>query len=244
MNCQRFNKRVSLYLDDQLGHREQTEFLAHLNQCAYCREHLAQMRAIWQEMRRLPRPAVAAGLVQQTLAAFDAHQRTRPMDIGGRFRQLANWAVIHPRTVSAVASIVITLAFYTAILDQLKPLTNLALVAHTEPVLLSPSAYHRLNGSSEPLSESPSFTFPRVEAASELVNSLGQTRRGHLVVLALVHTDGRVSLVEVVEPSGSPEVEEQANVALRRMWFRPAMLAGRPVATQLVLMLHSVEVGG
>jgi hypothetical protein len=241
MKCKTFKKQVSLYLDDQLNSWEQPAFILHLNQCVDCREYLEQMRTLWQSLRRWPRPQAPADFVAHTMAAFDARSQRRQAGLWGRLVQMSNWATLHPRPVSAVASFVITLVLYSVILGHLKPITYVPVAAHREPITLSSSEFNWLNNAAGPPSSSP-YTFPRVETMHQLVASIDQTRKGHFVVVTLIHPDGKASLVEVIDPPGSPEVIEQVQVALRNLSFRPAMISGRPVATQLVLMVQRVDV--
>lgn len=58
---------------------------------------------------------------------------------------------------------------------------------------------------------------------------------GKTVVRGLVDGSGRVTRVEVVEPSGNPALDAAAEAALRRATFKPLTQAGTPVPAWVVL---------
>jgi hypothetical protein len=246
MNCKRFKKQVPLVLDDYLDTSEQSVLMLHATQCASCQGYLEEMRVLRRNLRQLPRPRVPADFVPRTVAAFDARERQRRLGLWGRLVGVGNWALVHPRTVSAVSSLVITLVSYSVILGHLKPITHFyfPMAAHTEPVTFSHAEFQWLNNQSGPESGYRTVTFPRVETTRQLVASIDQTRKTRFVVLATVHADGKISLVEVLDPPGTREVFEQVQTALQNLSFYPARSDGRPVDTQLVLMVQLVDVSG
>lgn len=241
MTCRQFRKRTSSYLDDQLASRHQRAFALHLATCEACQIYLRQVRAVSESLRHWSRPPVPRDLLAETLVAFEAWRQEREASPVGR---VVNWAVLHSRAVSAVASFLITILCYGGILGQLKPIPYLPPFAQSESIKLSSLQYDRVNGrvGTEP---GPGFyTFPRLQMGGQVDPSLAGIHTTSVVVIALVRSDGRASLVEVLEPRSTPQLVEQVQAALGNLKFRPAMTGGRPVPTQLVLMMERVDVRG
>jgi hypothetical protein len=245
MRCAQFRKLASSYLDRQLDRqltsRQQHGFSRHIAQCGGCQTYLTQLRHVAEGLSGLPRPAVPPELLSETLDAVD-HLRQEPAASSGLW--LINFAMSHSRPVAAVASFLITIICYGGILGQFKPIPYLPSFTHTEAIEVTSTQYDWVNGRVSVESSPVSYTFPRVQEASAVNNSLVKMGTTPIVFVALVHSDGHASLVEVLAPPSTPQLIEQVQYALQSLKFQPATTGGRAVPTQLVLMVERVDIRG
>ncbi|MBI3952097.1 MAG: hypothetical protein HY314_16745 [Acidobacteria bacterium] len=241
MKCREFKKLASSYVDDQLQSRQRRAFALHRAQCEACGSYLRQIRNVSESLSRLSRIQVPPELLSGTLVAFDYLRQERAT---GAAVRVANWAHQHSRMVSAVASFLITILCYGGILGQLKPIPYLPAFTHSESIKLSPSQFNRVNGLLDSVPGAQSYTFPRVRQTGMVDSPLLEMGNTSVVVLALVHPDGRASLVEILEPRGTPQMVQQVQGALGTLRFRPAMAGGRAVPTQLVLRMERIDIRG
>jgi anti-sigma factor RsiW len=76
LTCQEFVELVTDYLDGVMSPRERVRFAAHLDECDYCVEYLAQMRVTIQTLGRLSEERIAPEARDRLLAAFRDWKRT------------------------------------------------------------------------------------------------------------------------------------------------------------------------
>lgn len=241
MTCTEFKKWASPYVDHQLAPPKQRLVAQHLAQCAACQLYLTQLRAVSGSLSRLTPPAPPPELLSRTMTAFDGLRQDR--ETSAMMRAMS-WAYLHSRAISAVASFLITITCYGGILEQLKSIPYLPTFTRSGSINLSASQYDRVNGQNESEFGAASYTFPRVRRSGHSESPLAQMGTKSVVVIVMIHSDGRASLVEVLAPAGSPHLVQQVQSALRNLRFRPATTGGRPVPTQLVLLVERVDVQG
>lgn len=241
MNCRRCRKLASAYLDRQLAPPEHRDVLQHLSRCPSCRAYLGELEHISRRLGALPSVTPPATLAADTVAAF-VRLRQRPSM--GILTALANWAMSHARPVSAVASFLITAVCYGAILGQMKPIPSIPLSVRAPTITVSASQYRWINGLSSSSLDASSYTFPRIRRAPSSDASLAEVKTTPIVVIAMIHADGRASLVQLVEPAGTPQLMEHVRTALSALQFRPAMAGGHPVPTRLILLVDRMDVRG
>jgi anti-sigma factor RsiW len=70
LTCQELVELVTDYLEGRLAAEERRRFEDHLAGCAGCQAYVEQMRALVEELGRMPEPEVPAGLQDELLAAF------------------------------------------------------------------------------------------------------------------------------------------------------------------------------
>ncbi len=78
----------------------------------------------------------------------------------------------------------------------------------------------------------------RVEAQGATAAALPEARQGRLRARLLVLRDGSVGRVDVLVPSGDPELDRAAVEGLRRWYFEPARQGGQPVDSHYVLWVR------
>ena len=193
-------------------------------------------------MRALEPPSFPLRLVSQILGERNQPVcHAEPAGAAWLLDKLLNLTYARPRSFATVASLFITVSMYFLILSNLKPVPNWTVPGHPEPITLSSGEFSVLN-QLQLGRDSGLYTLPRVLKTTGLEQSLRDAPDRAIVVVTLIHPDGRASMLEILTPRNRPDVAEQVTDAVRDISFRPAMASGRPVATQLVLMLEKIEV--
>lgn len=70
MTCKELVEVVTDYLEDRLPEEDRTRFEAHLAECRYCVEYVAQIRQTIAALGELPPEALGASRQAELLAAF------------------------------------------------------------------------------------------------------------------------------------------------------------------------------
>jgi hypothetical protein len=240
MQCVQYKKLASAYCDHQLDATLHRAFTLHMSQCQPCRDYLAQIHAVSVELARLSPPSVPSDFLEQTVTAFkDLRYEPKP----SLSRSLVNFAFMHSRLVSTTCSFFITILCYSAILGQFKPIP-ISVFSTASFVQLSQAQFDQVNGRDDSLPRAVSYSFPRVQRGSQVDTSLTGLPSSSIVVLAYVRSDGRASLIEVLDPPSNPQLVAHVQGALNNLRFRPALADGRPVPTQLVLVMERMDVRG
>lgn len=241
MNCTTVKKESSAYIDGQLQLAKSRRLEAHLTTCARCADHIKELRFISQGLGQLPPPRVPARLLSDTLEAFDTLNRRRNI-FGDAIRRLTKIAFFHPRAVSSVASLVITTSLFVAVLSNFKPLPEMEFEYHREPITLSTVQFNLLNQGALPAPGAGVYTIPRVQHSSGLDAFLDVTKSSQVVLITQVQSDGRASVVDVVGSSARSSISDAFRESFQGLRFHPATSSGRPVATQLVLLIQKLDV--
>ena len=70
MACKEIVDVITAYLDGTIDPVDRSRFDAHLAECPYCTEYLAQMRATIERLGRLDETALSPGARERLFAAF------------------------------------------------------------------------------------------------------------------------------------------------------------------------------
>ncbi|MGZ4121258.1 MAG: anti-sigma factor family protein [Actinomycetota bacterium] len=70
MACRELVDAITAYLDGTLAPADRRRFDAHLAECPYCTDYLAQMKATITELGRLDETELSPDAREQLLAAF------------------------------------------------------------------------------------------------------------------------------------------------------------------------------
>lgn len=242
MKCQTIRRDVSAYIDGMLEGTRAQILRAHLRECSECAHYVENLRSLASTLRELPRPAVPPRLTQDILEAFDALPRGRSRWRDRLIPHLVRLAVAHPQVVSLVASVAITSSLMLAILANFTPLPMIPVVSHKQQITLTPVEYRLLNQGMAPPSATGVYTLPRLRQSGNLDALFAATQSDEFALITVVHPDGRASVVDVLAPPASPRLLAQANESLQGLRFQPAMNSGRPVSTQLVMLVQRLDV--
>jgi anti-sigma factor RsiW len=78
MTCQELVQLVTDYLEGVLPERDRVRLGAHLTECPYCEEYIAQMRVTIEAIGRLQPEPIDPGRERDLLEAFRGWRVTRP----------------------------------------------------------------------------------------------------------------------------------------------------------------------
>mgnify|MGYP000418670687 FL=1 len=238
-SCARVRRDFSPYLDGELSPERERALQRHVAACSACASHLEELRALTQELRRLPRPAVPRDLTSQILDALDGERR-RASTWFTLLRRMGRLAFAHPKAAAAVISVLITTSLLGALFSVLRPVPEVPLAYYSAPIALDAQQYGLLNGEME--HSAGSYTFPRLRSSGHLEQLFHAASSDQLMVVTFVHPDGRASLVDIVAPSRPMDLTEMKS-SFSDVRFEPAKRAGQqPVSTQLVVLLHRLDV--
>ena len=111
--------------------------------------------------------------------------------------------------------------------------------------------YHSYNNLPQDASSAESnnyYELPRVLDNSALVSfsHIAYQKAGNQGMSALVEidSDGRGTLVDVLNAPKDPYLIEQLWWSLRNRTFQPATVSGHPVPTRIILLVEKVDVSG
>ena len=256
MNCQATQKSFSAYLDGRLTRAQCDAADAHLDVCPFCRQRLAEARALLRDLSALTRPAPPADLaasVNYALAVERAARRARPRL--PLHAAVARWLEprLMPYSVGVLASVLLFVTLANALRAQVGLLYELAHETPDEhsitwiqngdfdlpyPVSLSDLAAHR-SFSSESPSLNPRGDLFRVMTAP--ADDDGDD--DDITIVANVFNDGSASVAEVMQRPRNPRMLSRVQDALRRTpAFVPASIDRRPQTMRVVLSLSKVNV--
>lgn len=242
MKCQTIRRDASAHIDGMLEGTRAQVLRAHLRECAECAQYVENLRSLVLTLKELPRPAVPARLTQDILEAVDALPMGRPRWLARLIPHLVRLVVAHPQVVSLMASVVITSSLMLAILANFTPLPVIPVASHRPQITLTPVEYRLLNQGRVPSSATGVYTLPRLRQGGNLDALFAATQSDEFALITVVHPDGRASVVDVLTPPASSRILAQANESLQELRFQPAMNSGRPVSTQLVMLVQRLDV--
>jgi anti-sigma factor RsiW len=261
MTCSESQQAFSPYLDGALSHEAGAALAEHLGACPVCRHQLEGTRALVRSLSLMTRPApppdLAAsirGALVIERAARNAAPRLSPAE------RVARWlsARLMPYSVGAVYSVVLFVAVFGGLRQQLHILRNLADAQAlengqqprwadgggydvTRPLAPDLAAAVRANKFGP---ESPTLN-PRGALAALTIESPrdGNPDDDDMIVVADVYANGSASLAEVVEPPRNRRMVEDLQTALRKNpAFVPASLDRRPQTMRVVFVLQKMNV--
>jgi anti-sigma factor RsiW len=263
MTCPESQKAFTPYLDGALTREESAALCEHVVACPVCRHQLEETRALVRGLSLLRRPAPPADLAASIRDAIHIERAARNSTPSlSPAERLARWvgARLMPYSVGAVYSVVLFVAVFGGLRQQLKVLRNLAEAQALENG--QPYSVTWIDGRggfdvTRPLSpdlsvaarapftsESPTLN-PR-GALAALTLSPPSARRpddDDMIVVADVYGNGSASLAEVVAPPRNRRAIDELQDALRQSpAFVPASLDRRPQTMRVVFVLQKMNV--
>jgi hypothetical protein len=260
MSCQESQKSFSPYLDGVLPRGVVDTLDEHLSVCPVCRHQLEATRSLVRGLSLVTRPAPPANLASDIRASLVIERAARAASEPAPLHERAAlWVKLRlmPYAVGAVYSMILFVAVFGALRQQLIVLRNLAEARYLEegrPALADGSGYDVTRPLSPDLavaarapftSESPTLN-PRGALAKLTLApaSDGNPEDDDMIVVADVYGNGRASLAEVVEPPRNRRMVEELQDALRKNpAFVPASLDRRPQTMRVVFVLQKMNVG-
>ncbi|MDT7541002.1 MAG: hypothetical protein QOE33_906 [Acidobacteriota bacterium] len=235
MNCEETQKSFTPYLDDALVAEACESVESHLESCPFCRQRLAEMRAMLRGLANLSRPAAPADLALAITDAILIERAARVQQpwIPVWLRAL-RWIEprVMPYTVGALTSTLLFFMLINALRPHMRLLHDLALAVREEPAASAvPAPYS---------SESPSLN-----PSGDLLRVMTDSSRGDddITIIANVFSNGSASLEEVMQSPRDHHTLARIEDALRRTpAFVPASLDRRPQTMRVVLSLSKVNV--
>jgi len=262
MTCLESQKAFSPYLDGALSHEASAALAEHVGACPVCRHQLEETRAIVRGLSLLGRPAPPTDLAAAVRASIAveraAAERTPHLTPA---QHVARWlgARLMPYSVGAVYSVVLFIAVFGGLRQQMMVLRNLAQaqalengqsviwldgrggfdVTRTLAPDLAAAAARAPDGR-----ESPTLNPRGALAALTLAPARdGNPDDDDMIVVADVYGNGRASLAEVVEPPRNRRMVEDLQDALRKnAAFVPASFDNRPQTMRVVFVLQKMNV--
>lgn len=260
MSCQESQKSFSPYLDGVLPRGAVDTLDEHLSVCPVCRGQLEATRSLVRGLSLVTRPASPANLASDIRASLVIERAARAASEPAPLHErMALWVKLRlmPYAVGAVYSMILFIAVFGALRQQLVLLRNLAEARYLEegrPALADGSGYDVTRPLSPDLavaaraqftSESPTIN-PRGALAKLTLApaSDGNPSDDDMIVVADVYGNGTASLAEVVEPPRNRRMVEELQDALRKNpAFVPASLDRRPQTMRVVFVLQKMNVG-
>src|ERR1700749_1467326 len=260
MSCQESQKSFSPYLDGVLPRGAVDTLDEHLSVCPVCRGQLEATRSLVRGLSLVTRPAPPASLANDIRASLVIERAARAASEPAPLHERAAlWVKLRlmPYAVGAVYSMILFVAVFGALRQQLVVLRNLAEARYLEegrPALADGSGYDVTRPLSPDLAvaarapfttESPTLN-PRGALAKLTLApaSDGNPSDDDMIVVADVDGNGRASLAEVVEPPRNRRMVEDLQDALRKNpAFVPASLDRRPQTMRVVFVLQKMNVG-
>jgi hypothetical protein len=234
MNCEETQKSFSSYLDDALVAEACESLESHLESCPFCRQRLAETRALLRGLANLSRPVAPPDLalaIKDSVLIERAARVQQPF-VPAWLRAL-RWIEprLMPYTVGALTSTLLFFMLINALRPHMRLLHDLALAVREEP---APSAVPAPFSSESP-SLNPSGDLLRVMS--------DPSRDDDITIIANVFSNGSASLEEVMQSPRDRHTLAQIEDALRRTpAFVPASLDRRPQTMRVVLSLSKVNV--
>jgi hypothetical protein len=233
MTCEETQKSFSSYLDDALAAEACEATEAHLELCPFCRQRLAETRAVVRGLASLARPAAPAGLelaISDAILIERAARTARPSLPA--WLKVLRWIEprVMPYTVGALTSVLLFFVLINALRPHMRLLRDLARAVQEPAEVSVPAPY-----SSESPSLNPSGDLLRVMTES--------SRDDDMTIVANVFSNGSASLEEVMQPPRNRHTLTEVEAALRRTpAFVPASFDQRPPTMRVVLSLSKVSV--
>ena len=260
ISCQESQKAFSPYLDGVLPRGAAAALDELLCACPVCRGQLEATRSLVRGLSLVARPSPPVDLANAIRTSLVIERAARAASEPAPLHERVTlWLKLRlmPYAVGAVYSMVLFIAVFGALRQQLVVLRNLAEARYLEEE--HPAWAEGRNGYdvTRPLSpdlavaaraaftsESPTLN-PRGALAKLTLApaSDGRPEDDDMIVVADVYSNGRASLAEVVEPPRNRRMVEELQDALRKNpAFVPASLDRRPQTMRVVFVLQKMNV--
>jgi anti-sigma factor RsiW len=263
MTCSESQKAFSPYLDGALSHEAGAALSEHIGACPVCRHQLEETRALVRGLSLMARPTpptnLAASIRDALVIERAARNATPRLSTAER---LSRWIGVRlmPYSVGAVYSVILFVAVFGGLRQQLRILRNLSEAQALESGQSYSITWIDARGGydvTRPLSpdlaaaaraaygpESPTLN-PRGALAALTVTPPrdGNPDDDDMIVVADVYANGSASLAEVVEAPRNRRMVEDLQTALRKNpAFVPASLDRRPQTMRVVFVLQKMNV--
>ena len=252
MECKKFELTASAYIDRQLNETEAIEYRDHLLFCTECRVHRAETEAVSLSLRNIDAPEPPRELHSNIMREATRRAR-REITLN---EMLFEWLLkLNPRPVGFAAGVIISVVSFTSLFASFRPIPLGRL--RSEPVAIYPiingsdREYHSYNNlplDAGSINSDHYYQLPRVLDNSALVSfsHIAYQKPGNQGMSALVEvdSDGRGTLVDMLNAPTDPYLVEQLWWSLRDRTFQPATVSGRPVPTRIILLVEKMDVGG
>ena len=253
MECKKSELTASAYIDRQLNENEAVDYQEHLSTCAGCRLHLKQIDEVSRALRETDRPMVPRELRSYIMTEATRRAR-REISLA---ESLFGWLLkLNPQPVAYATGLVISLLSFATLFSSFRPIPLSEIrseqAAAIFPVISgSNREYHSYNNLPQDAGSVESnnyYQLPRVLDNSALVSfsHIAYQKTGNQGMSALVEidSDGRGTLVDVLNAPKDPYLIEQLWWSLRNRTFQPATVSGHPVPTRIILLVEKVDVSG
>ena len=261
ISCQESQKAFSPYLDGVLQRVAAAALDEHLGACPVCRHKLEATRSLVRGLSLVARPAPPSDLAETIRESLIIERAARTANEPAPLHErAARWVKMSlmPYAVGAVYSMVLFVAVFGALRQQLVILRNLAEARALEdghPAWADGRGGYDVTRPLSPdlaaaarapfATESPTLNPRGALAALTLAPaSDGRPEDDDMIVVADVYGNGSASLAEVVEPPRNRRMVEELQDALRKnAAFVPASLDRRPQTMRVVFVLQKMNVG-
>jgi putative zinc finger protein len=263
MTCSESQKVFSPYLDGALSHEASVALAEHIGACPVCRHQLEETRALVRGLSLMARPAAPADLAASIRDALIIERAARVASPRvSMAERISRWVGVRlmPYSVGAIYSVILFVAVFGGLRQQLRILRNLSEAQALESGQpysvtwidtrggydvtrpLSPDLAAAARSSYGP--ESPTLN-PRGALAALTVTPPrdGNPDDDDMIVVADVYSNGTASLAEIVEPPRNRRMVDDLQTALRKNpAFVPASLDRRPQTMRVVFVLQKMNV--
>jgi hypothetical protein len=257
MRCETFETKASAYLDQELSAQEAKACHSHLAICPLCRNYLAELEETALFFKQTLRPAVPRELHGYVMTALE---RRITGDISLRQRAVEWLLSLNPRPFSFATGAVVSILLFAVTLSGFKPIPVDTSKLTEPPVSVLPVVGERVTGSDNEFNAyngiaiNASATDKDYYQIPQMLNPGAWTSFSHIAyqkpgnesmaVLVRVGTDGHAEFINVLDDPKDPALVEQLWWTLGNPTFQPATVNGQPVATQMVLFVEKMDVGG
>ncbi|MFN7930626.1 MAG: zf-HC2 domain-containing protein [Blastocatellia bacterium] len=249
MKCRNYSVLISAQLDGQLRPSERALLNHHLNECEACRQHARELRQQAAQLQSLSAAALTTKQAQEmqaaTMWALQIEARRQLLETRRREEYKANWRIrLFSRSFAATVSLLLLVMlinsilrpahrafafFQTAAQTAMQPNDNDEDLAQLKDLLL-------------PVAPSPR---PILDPHGTLIGFTKEVKEEQFAIVALVGTDGRASVKDVIEAPADPEViHKLSHVLNEQANFRPAYIRGKYTPADTILMFSRVTISG
>jgi len=246
MDCREFLEEASAYIDGQLEANRRLPFAEHLLTCSYCRERVDQLQKVSGYLKSLSKPEAQEQMPMQILAAVD-QQADTPWTPKEMFT--LNIPPFRPRPAAHLVGFIVTVITFWSILVNFAPI----IWQHWQPdftvFLVDRRTIDNLNhnvADNEIYHGAGPYTLPRVKADTNLEQFTDEvnerTGGSGVLLLAWISSEGRPSLVNLLEPANDYKLRYDISAELQKTSFKPATRAGQPIPSNVVLLMHKITI--
>lgn len=250
MKCRDYKILISAQLDGQIRPSERALLTHHLNECAACCTFADDLQAQSLALSALSASQLPAATVRQmqesTVWALQIEARKQLQLARERAEQKINWRIkIFSQSFATVMSCLLFLMLVTSILRPAH--RALSLMKDVAQIAISP-----INNDDEEIAQLKDLLLPLPPSPRPILDPRG-TLIGfskavpdeEFAVIALVNTDGKASVKQVIEAPHDPAVINKLSDALgQQANFKPAFRDGKYKAADTILMFSRITIIG